>query len=92
MSERGWKLTAPTKLNDFLKDELTTRRFDCVMPDRMKIKEYKTVGGSNAEDLDAKVNKLLAEGYQLYGNPYLSDSVIDGVESFAIFQALVIES
>jgi len=32
--------------------------------------EYKTVADENLSNLDAEVNRLLAEGFELYGNPY----------------------
>jgi hypothetical protein len=39
---------------------------------RMKITEYKTVKTTaNEKDLDDKVNFLIKEGFQPYGNPYI---------------------
>ena len=32
--------------------------------------EYKTVADENLPNLDAEVNRLLAEGFELYGSPY----------------------
>jgi len=50
-----------------------------------EIIEYKTVSKPNNKDLDKKVNKLLKEGYQLYGNPY----ALDFDYSFEYYQAMV---
>ena len=47
--------------------------------------EYKTVADENLSNLDAEVNRLLSEGFELYGNPYSA-----GNEKESIFcQALV---
>ncbi len=35
-----------------------------------EIIEYKTAEGENPGSLDRQVEKLIAEGYQPYGNPY----------------------
>jgi hypothetical protein len=34
--------------------------------------EYKLCAAETAEDLNREVNKLLAEGWALYGNPFVS--------------------
>ena len=36
--------------------------------------EYKLCAGQTAEDLNKEVNKLLADGWVLYGNPFVSSS------------------
>lgn len=38
----------------------------------MKIIEYVTVKGHGEDKLDKGVAKLMAKGYQPYGNPYLA--------------------
>jgi len=42
----------------------------------MRIVEYKTVTADNWTTLDKEVNRLLSQGYQLYGNPYFGDSTL----------------
>ena len=44
----------------------------------MEIQEYKTATGNSAETLDLSVNKLISEGYQPLGNPYLYHREIRG--------------
>lgn len=44
----------------------------------MEIQEYKTATGNSAETLDISVNKLISEGYQPLGNPYLYHREIRG--------------
>ena len=39
-----------------------------------KISEYKTAYASTCLDLDKKVQKLIAEGFQPFGNPYKGNS------------------
>lgn len=57
----------------------------------MKIVLYRTVSAASAFELDNAVNKLLDEGYELYGPPYLSDAHTEGmVEDLAFFQAMVL--
>ena len=36
--------------------------------------EYKMCAAATSEDLNKEVNKLLAEGWALYGNPFSSSS------------------
>jgi hypothetical protein len=36
--------------------------------------EYKMCTGETSEDLNKEVNKLLAEGWALYGNPFPTSS------------------
>jgi len=36
--------------------------------------EYKLCAAETAEDLNKEVNRLLAEGWSLYGNPFVSPS------------------
>jgi hypothetical protein len=56
----------------------------------MKIIEYKTVTADNWALLDKEVNKLLAQGYQLYGNPYFGGNKIEGaIGTFLVAQAMV---
>lgn len=50
-----------------------------------EIIEYKTVCRKDNESLDKKVNKLLKEGYELYGSPH----VVDYGYSFEFYQAMV---
>lgn len=38
--------------------------------------DYKTVYAVNFDDLDAKVTKLLNEGYKLYGLPYTASKYV----------------
>lgn len=52
----------------------------------MKIVEYKTAKAGNWVALDGEVNKLLLQGYHLYGNPYC---VGDTGGSFTLAQAMV---
>ena len=55
-----------------------------------KIIEYRTVAKQSIKELDAKVNEVLAEGFQLYGNPYVSEGEIPGfVGPFLACQAMV---
>ena len=39
--------------------------------------EYKTACAWNIQLMDEQVNKLLKEGFQLYGNPYLGQTGAD---------------
>lgn len=56
----------------------------------MKISHYSTAHASNVKDLDEQVNKLVAEGYEPYGSPYLSDHPIEGkVDTLMICQAMI---
>jgi hypothetical protein len=56
----------------------------------MKIIEYKTATADNWASLDKDVNKLLAQGYQLYGNPYFGEKKIEGaIGTFMVAQAMV---
>jgi hypothetical protein len=49
----------------------------------MNVKEYKTLYG-NPIDVDKKVNVALAQGYQLYGNPYSVDAGGTGMACQAV--------
>ena len=42
----------------------------------MRIVEYKTAVAEDGEGLDREVNKMIAQGYQLYGSPYASGKVM----------------
>jgi hypothetical protein len=56
----------------------------------MKIIEYKTATADSWASLDRDVNKLLAQGYQLYGNPYFGENKIEGaIGTFMVAQAMV---
>ncbi|MGA3180800.1 MAG: DUF1737 domain-containing protein [Verrucomicrobiota bacterium] len=56
----------------------------------MKVIEYKTATADTWASLDKKVNALLAQGFQLYGNPYSSPNTADGIaSSFQVAQAMV---
>jgi hypothetical protein len=56
----------------------------------MKIAEYKTVTGSDWVSLDNTVTQLLAQGYQLYGNPYCGWGAGKGFgDKFTVAQAMV---
>jgi len=58
----------------------------------MKTILYHTVSAPAAAELDKAVNDLLAEGYQLFGSPYLSDRPIEGTAgSMAFYQAMTLE-
>jgi len=52
----------------------------------MKTTLYRTLSASTAAELDKAVNDLLAEGYQLFGSPYLSD-----VGGLVFYQAMTLE-
>jgi len=53
---------------------------------------YHTVVAATAEELDAAVNDLLGQGYELYGSPYLSDRPIEGLGGDRAFhQAMVLD-
>jgi len=52
----------------------------------MKITEYKTVAEQSPRELDEEVNRLIAKGYELYGNPYSGGIATD---EFLIYQAMV---
>ena len=55
-----------------------------------KITEYKTVVADNFEKLDSLVNKSLAQGFQPYGSPYLTDNPVEGrTDKFTVAQAMV---
>ncbi len=56
----------------------------------MKIIEYKTATADNWASLDKDVNKLLAQGYQLYGSPCFGGNKIEGaIGAFMVAQAMV---
>jgi len=58
----------------------------------MKTILYHTVSASTAAELDKAVNNLMAEGYQLFGSPYLSDRPIEGMAgNMAFYQAMTLE-
>ena len=53
----------------------------------MNTGEYQTVRERSFKDLDETVNKLLADGFQLYGSPYVTESN----NEFLVCQAMVKE-
>jgi hypothetical protein len=56
----------------------------------MKIIEYKTATADSWASLDKDVNRLLAQGYQLYGSPYFGENKIEGaIGTFMVAQAMV---
>jgi len=56
----------------------------------MKVEEYRTAHGSSIKELDENVNRMIPEGFQPFGSPYLSDNEVEGkVETFAVWQAMV---
>jgi hypothetical protein len=56
----------------------------------MKIKEYATAFGNNARELDEAVNKLIAKGWQPYGNPYATENPVkQALEHLLLAQAMV---
>jgi|HubBroStandDraft_1064217.scaffolds.fasta_scaffold83825_3 hypothetical protein len=58
----------------------------------MKTILYHTASAATAVELDKAVNALLDEGYQLYGSPYLSDRVVDGIAgTMAFYQAMTLD-
>jgi len=68
---------------------LTNRRQPTLLQ-AMKVIEYKTATADTWASLDKKVNALLAQGFQLYGNPYSSPNTADGIaSSFQVAQAMV---
>jgi hypothetical protein len=57
---------------------------------RMKITEYKTATADSWAALDKEVNKLIGQGYQLYGSPYFGENKIEGaIGTFMVAQAMV---
>jgi hypothetical protein len=56
----------------------------------MKVIEYKTATGDNCASLDREVNRLLAQGFQPYGNPYSSPGKGKGAaDTFQAAQAMI---
>jgi hypothetical protein len=56
----------------------------------MKVIEYKTATADSWASLDKEVNKMLAQGYQLYGSPYFAENKIEGaIGAFMVAQAMV---
>jgi hypothetical protein len=54
--------------------------------------EYRTVQSGDLSRLDEEVNKLLAEGYSLYGNPYVIQERGLMGSQFVVCQALLRET
>ena len=40
------------------------------LEDKYKIAEYKTVASSSSQGLDEEVNKLIQNGWEVWGKPY----------------------
>lgn len=56
----------------------------------MKITKYATAYGNNPRELDEAVNKLIASGWQPFGNPYATENPVEGaMESQMYAQAMV---
>ena len=56
----------------------------------MKATKYATAFGNNPRELDEAVNKHLASGWQLYGNPYATENPVkDAMEPQILAQAMV---
>lgn len=56
----------------------------------MKIKQYATAYGNNPRELDEAVTKLIAAGWQPYGNAYTTDNPVkDAVEPMLFAQAMI---
>ncbi len=56
----------------------------------MKIIEYKTATGDTWTAFDKEVNKMLGQGYQLYGNPYGVENTVEGaIGPVMLAQAMV---
>ena len=56
----------------------------------MKIIEYKTAMADACASLDKEVNKLIAQGYQPYGDPYFGGNKTEGANgTFMVAQAMV---
>jgi len=56
----------------------------------MKVIEYKTATADSWAVLDKEVNKMLGQGYQLYGSPYFGENKIEGaISTFMVAQAMV---
>jgi Domain of unknown function (DUF1737) len=57
----------------------------------MKITKYLTVAGASLKELDEAVNEYLSQGFQPYGNPYVSDAGEDSgvADPFLYAQAMV---
>ena len=54
----------------------------------MRVKEYKTIGSCDTENLDDSVNVYLDEGWELFGSPYCEFG--DDFQMF--YQAMVREA
>ncbi len=56
----------------------------------MKIKEYVTAFGNTPRELDDAVNKLIAKGWQPFGNPYASENPVKhALEHMLLAQARI---
>jgi hypothetical protein len=55
----------------------------------MKIKEYRTAAGDSLKSLDLSVNRLIADGFQPFGNPYVTGTIEGRIEDFFVCQAMV---
>ncbi|MGD1086695.1 MAG: DUF1737 domain-containing protein [Verrucomicrobiota bacterium] len=56
----------------------------------MKVIEYRTATADDCASLDQEVNKLLAQGFQPYGNPYYSHTKGKGIaDTRQVAQAMI---
>jgi hypothetical protein len=56
----------------------------------MRIVDYKTAHGASVKELDNNVNGMIREGFQPFGNAYVSDQEVEGiVDTFAVWQPMV---
>ena len=56
----------------------------------MNVIEYKTATADSWAALDKDVNKMLSQGYQLYGSPYFGENKIEGaINTYMVAQAMV---
>jgi hypothetical protein len=56
----------------------------------MRIAKYKTAVGSDIPELDKEVNKLIDQGFDLYGNPFFGTWNIPGkLDTYGFFQAMI---
>jgi hypothetical protein len=56
----------------------------------LTVGKYKTAHASSITELDAEVNKLIEDGFQPFGSPYISDRQGAGrVDTYGFFQAMV---
>jgi len=55
----------------------------------MKIIEYKTATADNWTAFDKEVNRMLGQGYQLYGSPYaVENTIAQAMTKHAMYEKL----